>query len=171
MRKFLAYVDENGERWMLLTLYGYIVAVVFIEVVRRFVLEYSSYWGEETARYAFIYLVWIGAAAAVKNRAHLRIDIIFDFLPPRGVALVYLLGDVLTLIFACMALYWSLGVIAAEIKFGAMTHGLRINQAYFSFAVPFGFSLILIRLIQSIWNDTADLKAGRDMRPGSKLFE
>ena len=171
MRKFLAYVDENGERWMLLTLYGYIVAVVFIEVVRRFVFEYSSYWGEETARYAFIYLVWIGAAAAVKNRAHLRIDIIFDFLPPRGVALVYLLGDVLTLIFACMALYWSLGVIAAEIKFGAMTHGLRINQAYFSFAVPFGFSLILIRLIQSIWNDTADLKAGRDMRPGSKLFE
>ena len=75
MRKFLAYVDENGERWMLLTLYGYIVAVVFIEVVRRFVLEYSSYWGEETARYAFIYLVWIGAAAAVKGRAALRSSI------------------------------------------------------------------------------------------------
>jgi hypothetical protein len=30
--------------------------------------SYSSIWGEEIVRYSFIYLAWIGAAAAVKER-------------------------------------------------------------------------------------------------------
>ncbi len=64
MRNLLRRIDGDGERWLLLWLYGYIVMVIFIEVFRRFVLSYSSVWGEETARYAFVYLVWIGAAAA-----------------------------------------------------------------------------------------------------------
>jgi TRAP-type C4-dicarboxylate transport system permease small subunit len=170
MKKILAYVDANGERWMLLTLYGYIVTVVFVEVIRRFVLQYSSYWGEETARYAFIYLVWIGAAAAVKDRAHLRIDVIFNVLPSRWIVYVYLIGDCLTVVFACFALYWSLGNLGVTIKFDALTHGLRISQAWFIFAVPFGFSLILIRLVQSIREDVANIIAGRAMRSGRSLF-
>jgi len=33
-----------------------IVVTIAMEVIRRFVLSYSSIWGEEIARYAFIYL-------------------------------------------------------------------------------------------------------------------
>src|SRR3546814_2985083 len=57
MREVLSWLDENAERWMLLFLYSFIVLVIAIEVLRRFVLMYSSVWGEEAARYAFIYLV------------------------------------------------------------------------------------------------------------------
>ncbi len=162
--------DRNGERWLLLVLYAFVVSVIFVEVVRRFVFQYSSIWGEETARYAFIYLVWIGAAAAVMDRAHIRIDIIFKFLPTRGVAILYLFGDIVTLVFACAALYWSLESVGTSLRFGAATHGLRINQAWFSFAVPFGFSLILIRLVQSIRRDLSDLRSGRAPFTGRKLF-
>jgi C4-dicarboxylate transporter DctQ subunit len=42
---------------------------MFIEVLRREVFSYSSIWGEEIVRYSFIYLAWIGAAAAVANAA------------------------------------------------------------------------------------------------------
>lgn len=170
MKTLIQEFDRNGERWLLLVFYVFIVTVIFVEVLRRFVFQYSSVWGEETARYAFVYLVWIGAAAAIKDRAHIRIDIIFKFLPPRGVSFLYLFGDMVTLVFACAALYWSLESVWTSIKFGAATHGLRINQAWFSFAVPFGFSLILIRLIQSIRRDIRDLRSGRDAFTGRKLF-
>src|SRR3546814_7827617 len=93
MREVLSWLDENAERWMLLFLYSFIVLVIAIEVLRRFVLMYSSVWGEEAARYAFIYLVWIGAAVAVRDRAHIRIDVITHLLPPRGSALVYLRSE------------------------------------------------------------------------------
>ena len=106
MRGAVKWLDENGERVLLLFLYSFIVLVIAIEVIRRFVLMYSSVWGEEVARFAFIYLVWIGAAVAVRDRAHIRIDVITHLLPPRGAARVYLLGDLRTQARACLASYW-----------------------------------------------------------------
>ncbi len=56
-------------------------------------LNYSSAWGEEAARYAFIYLGWIGAAYAVRERAHIRFDIVLQRMGPRGKAVVYLIAE------------------------------------------------------------------------------
>ena len=81
-----------------------IVVTIAMEVIRRFVLSYSSIWGEEIARYAFIYLAWIGAAAAVKDRAHIRIDVLMHYLSNRSRTVLYLLGDLLTMVLALVAL-------------------------------------------------------------------
>jgi len=171
MREVLRWLDENAERWMLLFLYSFIVLVIAIEVIRRFVLMYSSVWGEETARYAFIYLVWIGAAVAVRDRAHIRIDVITHMLPPRGAALVYLLADLLTVALACFAIYWSLDPVLVSWKYGNVTDGLRIIRVWFLLAVPFGFAIMLLRLAQSIRRDIADLREGRAHFAGRKLFD
>jgi len=171
MREAVKWLDENGERWLLLFLYSFIVLVIATEVVRRFVLLYSSVWGEETARYAFIYLVWIGAAVAVRDRAHIRIDVITHMLPPRGAALIYLLGDLLTVALACFAIYWSLDPVLVSWKFDNVTDGLRIVRVWFLIAVPFGFTVMLIRLGQSIWRDIGDLREGRPHFTGRKLFD
>ncbi|MBT8353290.1 MAG: TRAP transporter small permease, partial [Desulfofustis sp.] len=74
LKKILQLIDKNGERYLLLPLYTLIVSTIFIEVIRRSVLSYSSVWTEEIARYAFIYIAYIGASAAIKERAHIRID-------------------------------------------------------------------------------------------------
>ena len=77
----LRALDRNAERWALLFFYILLVTTMVVEVIRREVLSYSSIWGEELVRYSFIYLVWIGASAAIKDRAHIRIDVIFHALP------------------------------------------------------------------------------------------
>ena len=171
MPRLLHNLDRHGERWLLLIFYSMIVATVFIEVIRRFVLSYSSIWGEEIARYAFIYLAWIGASAAVRDRAHIRIDLIVHYLKPRGRAVIYLLGDLLTFVLAVLALFWSLQPIFTSLEFGSVTHGLRISQAWFTAAVPLGFAMILFRLIQSAARDLNDLRQGRDVFSGNKLFD
>lgn len=171
MRDALRWLDENGERVLLLFLYSFIVLVIALEVVRRFVLMYSSVWGEETARFAFIYLVWIGAAVAVRDRAHIRIDVITHLLPPRGGALIYLLGDLLTVALACLAIYWSLDPVLVSWKYGNVTDGLRIIRVWFLIAVPFGFAIMLLRLGQSIWRDIGDLRSGRPHFAGRRLFD
>jgi TRAP-type C4-dicarboxylate transport system permease small subunit len=165
MLDMLRKLDQHGERVLLLILYCFIVLAIFIEVVRRFVLLYSSVWGEETARYAFIYLVWIGAAVAVKERAHIRIDVLMHYLPPRGVALLYLFGDLLTALLALFAIYWSMDPVLVSWKFGNVTDGLRIVR------VPLGFTLVMYRLVQSIIRDIGDLRAGRPPYTGEKLFD
>jgi TRAP-type C4-dicarboxylate transport system permease small subunit len=58
-----------------------------------------------------------------------------------------------------------------SIHFGSVTHGLRISQAWFLFAVPLGFAMMIFRLFQSMKRDISDLLAGRPVFEGSKLFD
>lgn len=171
MGAVLKKIDRNGERWLLLIFYSMIVATIAMEVIRRFGLSYSSIWGEEIARYAFIYLAWIGASAAIRERAHIRIDVLLHYVGPRTKAAIYLFGDFATLTLALIALYWSLDPILTSLKFGSVTHGLRISNAWFLAAVPIGFAMMVFRLVQSILRDWSDLRAGRPVFEGEKLFD
>lgn len=170
-RQVLRKFDKHGERWLTLPLYVMVVLTVFSEVFRRFFFSYSSIWAEEIARYAFIYIAWIGASAAIRERAHIRIDFLLPMLSQRWRALAYLFGDLATLVLALFALYWSMEPVINSIEFGSVTHGLRISQAWFLSAVPLGFAMITWRLLQSMKRDISDLRAGRPVFEGKKLFD
>ena len=167
----LALFDRNAERWALLVFYTMLVATMAIEVLRREIFSYSSIWGEEIVRYAFIYLVWIGAASAVKERAHIRIDVLFHYVGPRIKALLYILGDLVMLFVALVAVYWSFETVHVSWKFGSVTDGLRISKVWFLLAVPIGFALMTFRLLQSLRRDFRDFKAKRPPYEGAKLFD
>ena len=171
MPDILKALDKNLERWALLVFYVMLVATMFIEVIRREVFSYSSIWGEEIVRYSFIYLAWIGAAAAVKERGHIRIDVIMEYVNPRWKALLYMFGDIVMMIVALVALYWSYEAVHVSWKFGSVTHGLRVSQVWFLSAVPIGFALVMIRLVQSFLRDINDFRAGRPVYEGDKLFD
>lgn len=171
MQRFLKALDRNAERWALLMFYVMLVATMFIEVLRRELLSYSSIWGEEIVRYSFIYLAWIGAAAAVRERGHIRIDVILEYVGPRIKALLYIFGDLVMFAVALVALYWSFETVLVSAKFGSVTHGLRISQVWFLSAVPIGFALVIFRLIQSFLRDLNDLRHGRPVYEGDKLFD
>ena len=171
MRNLYKAIDMNAERWLLLVFYVMLVGTMFIEVVRREVFSYSSIWGEEIVRYCFIYLAWIGAAAAVKERGHIRIDVLMHYVPQTVKSLLYILGDIVMFIVALVAIYWSWETVHVSWKFGSVTHGLRISQTFFLFAVPFGFSLVVMRLVQSFLRDLSDLRNGRPVYEGDKLFD
>lgn len=170
-RHWVSDLDRNLERWALLVFYSMLVITMAVEVLRREVFAYSSVWGEEIVRYAFIYLVWIGAAAAVRERAHIRIDVIFELVSPRLKALLYLFGDLVMLVVAVFALYWSWESVAVSLKFGSVSHGLRLPLTWFLSAVPVGFVLLLYRLQQSIRRDLSDLRHGRPVFEGERLFD
>lgn len=167
----LRSLNENAERWALLIFYTLLVATMAVEVVRREIFAYSSIWGEEIVRYAFIYLAWIGASAAVRERAHIRIDVIFNYVSPRVKALLYIFGDFVMMIIAVLALYWSFETVSVSWKFGSVSHGLRVSMVWFLMAVPIGFGLMIFRLVQSFLRDFADLRAGRPVYEGERLFD
>ena len=142
-----------------------------VEVVRREMFSFSSIWGEEVVRYSFIYLVWIGASAGIRDRAHIRIDVLFNYVSNRMKTFLYLFGDFVMLVIALIAIYYSWHVVELSWKFGSVTDGLRISKVWALMAVPIGFALMLIRLIQSIFRDLRDLKAGNLVFEGDKLFD
>lgn len=155
----------------MLVFYTFCCIVIVQEVIRRFVLNYSSAWGEEAARYAFIYLGWIGAAYAVRERAHIRFDFLLQRMGARGKALVFIVAELATIVFACIALYWSLHTIRQLLQFEGTTPVLRINKAWFEAAVPIAFALIVFRSAQAMLRDWRDLRAGREPYAGKAMFD
>ena len=164
-------IDRNAERWLLLTFYAIIILTIAIEVFRRFVLSYSSPWGEEVARYAFIYLAWLAASAAVRDRAHIRIDVLVNLGGPGMKRLAWWFADIATLVLAVWALWLSISPIITSINFGSITPGLRVSQAIFLAAVPFGFTLIVTRVLQSMVADIGRMRRGEPVFDGKKLFD
>ena len=171
MGRVLRALDANAERWALLVFYVLLVLTMSVEVVRREAFSYSSIWGEEVVRYAFIYLAWIGAASAVRERAHIRIDVLMHYLGPRAKALLYIFGDLVMAAVALVALYWSFESVAVSWKFGSVSHGLRLSMVWFLAAVPIGFSLMLLRLAQSLIRDVRALRTGQPVFEGNTLFD
>jgi len=171
MAYLLQQLNRNAERWALLAFYGMLVASMFVEVIRREVFAYSSIWGEEIVRYSFIYLAWIGAAAAVRDRGHIRIDVIMHYVPRRVKALLYIFGDLVMFAVAVIALYWSFETVHVSWEFGSVSHGLRVSMVWFLLAVPVGFALMILRLVQSFLRDLRDLRDGTPVYEGDKMFD
>jgi len=166
-----ALLDENGERYAMLVFYVLCCFVIVQEVLRRFVLNYSSAWAEEIARYAFIYLGYVGTAYAVKERAHIRFDILIGRVPDRARALLHALAEVATIVFAVVAFWWSMHTVAQLLRFEGTTPVLRINKAWFAAAVPIGFALVALRCLQALKRDLGDFAAGRAPWAGKSMFE
>lgn len=164
-------LDENAERYAMLVAYLFVCIVIVQEVLRRFGLNFSSAWSQETAQYLFIYLGYIGAAYGVKERAHIRFDVLIGRVGERAKAALYIFAEVCTIAFALIAVYWSLHTVVQLVTLGGTTPVLRINKAWFEVAVPIGFALVVVRAIQAIVRDWRDMQAGRPVFVGKAMFD
>ncbi|PSP76778.1 TRAP transporter permease DctQ [Halobacteriales archaeon QS_3_64_16] len=170
LRSLLGAIDRNAERYLVFLIYTYLIFIIIAEVLRRFVLDFSSLWGSRTAVYAYIYLTYLGMSWAVRERTHIRLDALFDVVSDRTEGLLYILGDVMMLVFALYTLNYSLPLILTSIEFGSATQALRVNRAFFQFAVPFGFLLFSGRVIQRMYYDIQDVRHGREVYKGEAIF-
>ena len=129
---------------------------------RRFVLDFSSLWGEEAARFAFIYLGWVGRVVRASSNAptSASTSLLHVAAPSAWHGCLYLFCELCTLVFAGFALYWSLETIATQLQFDALAPALRISQVWFEAAVPLGFAMMAVRVLQSALRDIQDIRAG-----------
>jgi TRAP-type C4-dicarboxylate transport system permease small subunit len=75
------------------------------------------------------------------------------------------------LLVSMLAFYYSIESVWIAFKFESVTHGLRTSLALFLAAVPVGFGLVCIRIVQSMLRDIRDIRKGEAVYEGATLFE
>ena len=80
-------------------LFGIIVALMLVAIFFRYVLNSSLYWSDEIVRYLFVWLTFMGAAVAVRDKAHIRVEFFAEKLPNSLQKIVRRLDDFLFLAF------------------------------------------------------------------------
>ena len=68
----------------------------FANVVARYLFNSSIQWAEEFSRYAFIWIVFLGAVVCTKHKRHIGIDSLVKLLPAPVQPWVNLAADLLT---------------------------------------------------------------------------
>ena len=104
--RFIRCLGEANKA-VLIALYAAIIAVCFLAVIFRYVLNDSLTWAEELARYLFIAMVFLGGAYVIREEGHLRMDVLYTSVPQ----IVRRLIDAITIACAVFFLVSSLGAV------------------------------------------------------------
>lgn len=128
------------EAMLLAAMVAAITAVTFAQVFTRYVTADPLIWTEEVARYLFVWITLIGAAAGVRVHAHYGLDILRRYAPPLHTAL----GAVTMLIvagFLLLLLYTGI----AETRQAALqiSPALQVRMHWAYLALPVGAGLAL----------------------------
>jgi TRAP-type C4-dicarboxylate transport system permease small subunit len=130
--------------WMAGLLLFVLLVVGVIQVTSRYTGLVFVPWTEEVARLLFVWVVWIGAAAAVFRGSHIRFDFLVERLPQRARGA---LGTLVTLGvagFLILLLYQGYGIVESTSS-TFITLNLSVKYTYLSVVV--GSSLMLIGLL------------------------
>ena len=93
----------RGVAWLTLAL----VLVTFGVVVARYGFDYGSIAVQELGTYFHALIFMLGAAYTLRHDSHVRVDIIYRRLSPRGQHWVNLMGTLLLLFPVCVFIFWA----------------------------------------------------------------
>ena len=147
------FFDGKWVRAFIVLTYSYFCLIILIEVIRRYAFGDSSAWGEMTARYAFVYMTYAAAAEGIRQKKHIRVDLIDKIIKPKSMTLLNIYYDILVTIVAILVIYYSLKLINVQLTFGIVMTAADINMAFAQAALPLGWTLMLIRITQN-WLDS-----------------
>jgi len=140
---------------------GAILAVmagaVFLQVALRYVFSTGLEGLDEVPRYLFVWLVMVGAAAAMYRGEHTALDFFRDRLPARGRAVARLVTNGAAIALFLSLIHSSLVLVPnAQLQ---TSPGLGLPLGYVYAAVPVGSALILWPLLLNV------ARAARELWP------
>ena len=77
-----------------------------VQIVFRIILRIPASWSVELARYLFVLIVFVGAAALMKDEGHIRIGAMTDRLPETGQKVLRIIARLLIIPFV-MIMTWG----------------------------------------------------------------
>ena len=128
--------------------YAYFFLIILSEVFMRHFLSHSTTWGEMTARYAFVYFAYIAAAEAFRYDEHIRIDYVPDRLGATGRKILETYTDMLCIVISICVIYYSIQMMGIQQMANIRMHALPLNLSWAQAALPLGWGLMIIRIVQ-----------------------
>jgi TRAP-type transport system small permease protein len=128
-------------RWTLVVLLTLMSVVIFSNVVLRYVSGSSIVWAEEVARYAMVWLTFLGMGAVFRIGGHIAIENLQDAVSTRLAQ--WLRGAILMTIVLLGIVMVHMGLVYMDRSQFQMTASTQISFSYVYAAVPVGGTLLV----------------------------
>ncbi|MDR1730912.1 MAG: TRAP transporter small permease [Synergistaceae bacterium] len=146
LKKFINNFEEYFVVWSL----AIMTALVFVQVVMRYIFHNSLSWSEELARYIFLWLSWTGASYAVRERTHFRVEMLANVLKGRSRKIFELVILFVWFLFSFFLTWYGTALVIFLMDTGQVSAAMRLPMSLTYASVPVGCGLMCIRLIIEI---------------------
>lgn len=123
----------------------FVVAILFLQVVLRFVFLYSLPWPEEASRYLLIWVVMLGGSVLVKDEQLVSVDF-FDKIWSAKL-LVFRNAVFRILLLVMLAVLFWYGLDQAIYAMNKTTTAMQISWFWPYLAIPAGAALMLFQML------------------------
>ena len=163
-------LDRNLERWIIIASYLAITAIIFVEVIRRFVFQVQAPWSTTLPPYLFLIMTWFGASYNAKLRSHLSFDEVRARLPAAGRMGCVALDTVLWLGLALIVITTTLRQTTnSASNFQILLGTDNVMQWWFYAAVPLSWLLLSARVVENFMEDWRTYRSGGEIHVGANL--
>ncbi|WP_297050325.1 TRAP transporter large permease subunit [uncultured Desulfovibrio sp.] len=154
--RILSWLNENFESVFMVA--GLLSIILFItwQVIYRYIITQfieragAAVWTEELSRYIFIWISYLAVSVAIRKRSSIRVDILYDHLPPRWQRISWIVVDSLFFCLTAVIAWYGWGQIERLMQFPQYTTALRIPFLVPYLILPLGFGLMCLRLLQDL---------------------
>lgn len=134
-----------GNRGLIIAMMATMVALVFTNVVCRYIFNFSIIWAEELSQYLMVWITFLGAGLAMREGRHVAVEMLQDALPQplaRTARLVVIIA-----ILAFLATLVVLGVMFVNFAWDQETPVMNIPTGIPYLAVPIGAFLFFVHMM------------------------
>ena len=135
--------------WVCLGLMLVLVVDVFLGVFSRYVLQATFQWYDEVARLCFVWMVFLGAASAVRRGAHFRLHLLIDRFGPRLRRATDLVVGLLVVAFGGVLVAGGLAMWPVARQ--QVSDSLELSMVWFYAALPIGGALMILFSVPQLW--------------------
>lgn len=147
-KAFIIRFLDNIESYICQVLLSFFIILLFIQIILREVFNQNISWGEELARFSFVWFVFFGASFAARLYAHNRVTFQFNWLSPKVADLILAFSDLIWIVFNVVIIYKSITLIISMMEYPYISPTLSWSMAYVYLIFPLAFTAMTIRIIQ-----------------------
>ncbi|MEO8527314.1 MAG: TRAP transporter small permease [Caldimonas sp.] len=140
---------EHLEEGLVATLMAAMTLVAFMQVVARYVFNYSFVWALELNGVLFAWLIFIGMSYGVRVGAHIGIDAVVRNLGERAARAVGMVAALLCVVYAVIVTVGGSLYVKKMYDVGIEMQDLPVPQWVPRIVLPIGFALLAFRFLQA----------------------
>ncbi|MGE5320283.1 MAG: TRAP transporter small permease [Hyphomicrobiaceae bacterium] len=150
---------ERLEEGLIAFILAIMTIVTFVQVIARYIFNYSFVWALELVSFLFAWLIFLGMCYGVRVGSHIGVDALVKALGPRAARIVTAAATVLCIVYAGIVFVGSWRYVAKMYEIGTLAQDLPVPLWVPRLALPIGFGLLAIRFAQVLYRVIAGKEA------------
>jgi len=134
------------------------VLTVIIAVIMRYFLKSPLVWGDELAKYSLVYMTFIGASVALRDKGIAAMELLVEKLPLNSRKISAIIVYIMEVVLLAFLFYNSIMLLNENSVQNQISPALQIPMSLIYLSLPIGMGLMVIQAILLLMEEIIGFK-------------